>query len=187
MMRRHVFGRYNYRYSDNYPRAEDYELWTRMIEHCTFANIDEVLYQYRQHDRQLDSNCLSDKKSSSDRIRAINLRRLGLLFSEKELKLHNQLASRSYDVSICFLTTAESWFLKIEDANKKSGIFDVVFLKKILAEKWWDICSHSQVLGLSGWRVFSSSPLRYWAQLSRLDLVKFWLKCVLAGGGKNAH
>lgn len=187
MIRRKVFFDDNYRYSANYPRAEDYELWTRMIDHYSFANIDEILYRYRQYGLGSDPDNQENKKKSADRIRALNLMKLECVISEKELELHNQLASHKYGASLGFLTAAEKWLLKIEHANEKSGVFDAVYLKKVLAEKWWDICNRSQVLGLSGWRVFSNSPLSYGAQLSRLDFAKFWLKCVLAGGGKDAQ
>lgn len=36
-------------YDPDYPTAEDYELWTRLIFKTEFANLDEVLLHYRRH------------------------------------------------------------------------------------------------------------------------------------------
>ncbi len=36
-------------YDDEFVRAQDYELWTRIVGHVQFHKVDEVVYRYRKH------------------------------------------------------------------------------------------------------------------------------------------
>ena len=47
MFRKALFDKYQLRYDPAYKHAEDYELWTRVINHTQIANLQEVLLKYR--------------------------------------------------------------------------------------------------------------------------------------------
>ena len=49
MMRKSVLDKYKLRYDGRYRHAEDYELWLRMIRYTRFANLPDVLLNYRWH------------------------------------------------------------------------------------------------------------------------------------------
>lgn len=49
MMRRSVLERFQLRYDERYPCAEDYELWTRFVRFSQIANLQEILVNYRWH------------------------------------------------------------------------------------------------------------------------------------------
>ncbi len=51
MMRKKAIN--NYQYDINYQAAEDYELWTRLINVTKFYNIQESLLRYRFHDTNM--------------------------------------------------------------------------------------------------------------------------------------
>lgn len=52
MFRTQIFQEFNLRYRSSYVRAQDYELWTRMLTIVKGANLNETLVQYRLHDEQ---------------------------------------------------------------------------------------------------------------------------------------
>ena len=52
MMRKSFLEQYNLEYKLDYPTAEDYELWTRAVRYTDMYNIQEVLFEYRDHDTQ---------------------------------------------------------------------------------------------------------------------------------------
>ena len=37
-------------YDDEFVRAQDYELWTRIVGHAKFRFVDEIVYRYRKHE-----------------------------------------------------------------------------------------------------------------------------------------
>ena len=55
MMRAETLRKFNFRYNPRYVRAQDYELWTRMLMSVEGANLDESLVQYRLHEKQAGS------------------------------------------------------------------------------------------------------------------------------------
>ena len=50
MLRKKSFDMYNLRYNKEFNSAEDYELWSRAIGYLKFANLQEVLLNYRWHE-----------------------------------------------------------------------------------------------------------------------------------------
>lgn len=55
MVRRALFEKYGL-YNSEYDGAEDYELWLRWSKYTQFANIGQVLLNYRLHDRSVSFN-----------------------------------------------------------------------------------------------------------------------------------
>lgn len=43
-------------YRDNYPHAEDYDLWLRILEHYEIDNLPDALLHYRRHEDQVSSH-----------------------------------------------------------------------------------------------------------------------------------
>lgn len=52
MMRKSFLEKYDLKYKLDYPTAEDYEFWTRAVRYTNMYNIQEVLFEYREHDTQ---------------------------------------------------------------------------------------------------------------------------------------
>lgn len=55
MFRSKVLKDNNLHYSENYEPAEDYKLWTDLIQYGKLANIEDVLLYYRVHKKQTSS------------------------------------------------------------------------------------------------------------------------------------
>lgn len=56
-----------------YSTCEDYDLWSRLASAgATFANLEEVLFQYRLHDLQMKSTHLRDTLGAMKQIRQLN-------------------------------------------------------------------------------------------------------------------
>ena len=53
MIRRAVLDEYNLRYNPDYETCEDYELWTRVLQHAQIHNIPDRLLKYRVHGNNL--------------------------------------------------------------------------------------------------------------------------------------
>ena len=52
IMRREVLIKHHFIYNEKYEPAEDYDLWTRILEVADIENLPEVLLQYRRHAQQ---------------------------------------------------------------------------------------------------------------------------------------
>ncbi len=66
MWRQRSFEKYNLYYNQDAFPAEDYDLWSRAIFHCTLVNIPQVLYKYRIHGVQVTKTDIRSAKKSKD-------------------------------------------------------------------------------------------------------------------------
>ena len=55
MLHKSFFDKYNLRYNEQYKHAEDYELWVKASKYMKFANIQEVLLDYRWSDSNIST------------------------------------------------------------------------------------------------------------------------------------
>ncbi len=69
MIRKSTLDKYDFKYNEEHKNAEDYGLWLNMMEKTKFANLPEVLLNYRLHE-----NNISVASSKEQVDMAINLR-----------------------------------------------------------------------------------------------------------------
>jgi len=75
-----------------FPSAGLFELWSRLMDCCVFANIGSVLLYYRLHDQSVGRLATDKQLASATAVRKQMLQKLGFEPTEKELALHNDLA-----------------------------------------------------------------------------------------------
>ena len=69
MLRKSVLDVNDLRYDCNYEKAEDYELWVRILQHSRGVNISEPLLRYRHHSFQVTQTNQLRLTAISNRVR----------------------------------------------------------------------------------------------------------------------
>lgn len=92
VMRAAFIKSHKLRYSEDYPYAEDYELWCRCSTFCLYENISEALVQYRHHKESVSKAFDIHQRLSARKVLAAHLYRLGLKASPEEMNCHMQFA-----------------------------------------------------------------------------------------------
>lgn len=137
-IRKEVFTAYALKYNKQYEPAEDYDLWTRVLEEGRIENLPDVLLLYRRHDQQQSIYRLKHLMEAAVEIRS---RQLSKLIS---------FVDKTYDVlfAIDVLTkqtisltgiTIKKMFLLLTDmyeSNALKKIFDKKILYQYLREIW---------------------------------------------------
>jgi glycosyltransferase involved in cell wall biosynthesis len=77
MMRRSVLEQSGCMYREEARHSEDTDLWSRLLGHTRFANIPEVLLDYRVHDRQVTVEHAAQVRRVFDRSRERVLKHIG--------------------------------------------------------------------------------------------------------------
>jgi glycosyltransferase involved in cell wall biosynthesis len=75
-------------YSENRSSAQDYDLWSRMIDKLKFANIPEVLLLYRVHNEQIGSAKKAEQDNNANLVRINNLSTIGINLTEQEKQIY---------------------------------------------------------------------------------------------------
>jgi len=163
MMRAVILKQHNLKYmTDRLYGEEDYDLWSRALFVTHFANIPEVLLQYRIHSSSISR---VNQQKLEEGVRTVVyprlLSRLGIEYSESDLYLHGQIGQNHFGTDLVFLKKARQWLEQLAIVNRHVNLIAPYALETELGDRWTQICSFSQE---QPWRVFLqilSSPLPY--------------------------
>lgn len=177
--RKKVLNNNGLNYNEEFRCAQDYELWSRMKNFTIMNNIQKSLVFYRSHGNQVTNVSNGDQKNSAKKVRKNLLNELGVVFSQEEMDLHNQISQNEIERSKYFLKKVEEWLIKLKVANDKNEIFDKKGFNKILLDKWLLTCKYCANLGSWSWKEFNNSPLHSGDMLSKKDKMILFIKCLI--------
>jgi glycosyltransferase involved in cell wall biosynthesis len=179
MLRRDLFERHGLAYDGTMFPADDYDLWVRASRYMTLANVPQALLRYRLHPQQVVTKHDALKRQTARRIRTGQLTGLGLSPSEEEVNLHEALSLWKLAHTRERFSAAHAWLLKLIEANRASDIYPQAAFQRVLARRWSAICAGATHLGPWMLKTFWRSPLLDEAGLSRMELMKFCLRCAI--------
>ena len=117
-------------YSTSAAHAEDYELLTRLIPFLTFANVPEVLFYYRTHDKNIGTIFSKEQEFVTSLAQsALLTRALGLLPREDDMRIHRKLGQGNLGKSEQFQYLSEVWLNTLLEANEAKKAFSHESLK----------------------------------------------------------
>lgn len=95
MMRRFFLDRLSFVYDENFRSAQDYELWSRLRDHCDFYCLQQPLLWYREHEMSVSKQAkrVNLKRERVDKIYQF-LFDSSKLSGACSLKLHKQIVHR---------------------------------------------------------------------------------------------
>lgn len=143
-------------YDSTYTYAQDYELWCRAVRSLSLANVQEVLLVRRIHAGQIGQNCGNAQLEWAGAIRRRQLESLGLVPTEGQRVMHEQISTWTWPRTNAFVLEAETWLSVLRQANRTRGIFPEPAFSKVVGERWLAI-AQSVDPGLS--RRIWTSPL----------------------------
>ncbi|MEW4563917.1 glycosyltransferase [Bremerella sp. JC770] len=150
MLRRCLLARFDFRYDAFFEVAQDYDLWTRMIQKTRFANLPEVLLQYRceGQNNSFVKHTLRDQATYRIRKRFVEsiLEREA---TDDEASFHHRFAN-GHATDRESLENAEDWITTLRRANQMSRRCDAIQLKRVLAYLWCMNAAGKQI----AWRMF---------------------------------
>lgn len=177
MMRRSIIEKHKLMYRDQYPHAEDYDLWVRYSDVVKFANIPEVLLLYRIHDAQVSQAQTNEQKKSSDDIRGEIIHRLIPNALPEEIALHNRIACLDSDALRERLPEARQWLRRIILMNNMKCMFNRRAVEKLIHEVWFVLC-----IGIKNHRFRKAWSLLRSPAGSKPDKVLYSVKKLLLNG-----
>ena len=142
IIRASILRKYNLKYSNDHTHSEDYNLWSQLSEYSELTNTPQILLDYRVHPNQITGNnkLHAVKENTLHAIRTKHLRKLGILPTDEELKIHSIISNAESVSSILQLEQAEIWLNKIVIINKENGAMNSSYLNKIVLERWLRVC-----------------------------------------------
>lgn len=122
----------NITYNENYIFAQDYRMWVECAQKGELANVPEVLFKYRIHNKAVSSNKKSIQTECAKNIMAEQLGWLGLSLPENWEEIHYGLLTGRKPFDLRY----KKWIKLLLKHNKKHKVYNHKKSKKILLEKW---------------------------------------------------
>lgn len=142
--RKETFTKHKLKYNEDYTSAQDYELWSRVMDYVIFANIDEPLLFYRIHSDSITGNKLETQKVNSQKIR-------DYLFNKFEI------TGEPIDDS---LLNTEKWLLSVCDNSKLREYCSKEAIRNTFDKIWFAKCLENISGGWSIYKIYFTSKLR---------------------------
>lgn len=134
MLRRSVFQDNGLQYDHAFRHAEDYDLWVRAARFCQFANVPEVLLNYRIHPWQVSQLNSLEQADTAGRVRRVLLGELGLAPGAGEFEIHQRISTCSV-AGGDFFRRADDWLCSVYEANRQYHVYPEPELALVLAER----------------------------------------------------
>jgi len=91
ILRAETLSRNGLRYSTNARHAEDYDLWSRLIEYGRCVNLPQPLVRYRRHSQQTSLAHSAEQNAMATKISQRNLAKLGLPLADADVRALQRL------------------------------------------------------------------------------------------------
>ncbi len=162
MARTEILRRYRYR--NDYPRCQDYDLHVRLARGHKMANLPECLVYGRIHPQQITTQTTELGDDRKQEIVRGQLVELDASFTETDLIPHlnlSRLRKLGFTPDRAYLEWAEHWLIGLKQANQRTRRYDQRAFNGALSEKWLRACGAARrELGWEAVRIFLRSPLR---------------------------
>jgi len=132
-------------YDENYIHVEDYELWCRMSSKIKFANIPEVLLEYRYHSESIS---LKNKVIQNEFSFKVATNQLKLLLrrqniSKEEIELHKTILG--YNKNHCInIKNLVDWCFLLWKENNNTAQYSLQFFNRYLTFAWKTAINNSK-------------------------------------------
>jgi glycosyltransferase involved in cell wall biosynthesis len=144
MIRKEVLDTNGLNYNDQFSTAQDYELWSRMLEYTDFATFPEVLLKYRTHKKQVSVAKRQLQIEATVQIYRELLARLKMELTKDLETLHRQVAGFQFHQPKVDIGKIGAYFEALINANNKNQIFPRNSFAVFLSEYFYNMVNQSQ-------------------------------------------
>ncbi len=141
-----------FRYSEAFPRCQDYDLHARLSGRHTMVNLPDMLTCGREHEGRFTGATAALGEERKKAIQARLLDDLGVAWEAADLERHYLLsrARPGSHAGPAYLDWAEPWLHGLAAANRRRCRHDPIAFEAVLAQVWAVACWRTRKA--LGWR-----------------------------------
>ena len=177
MIRKRVLEKYNLIYDTSYIVAQDYDLWVRMFEYCSFANLPEPLLKYRTHKNQKSKISSGTSYSEMIRVLALLLEKMDFRFNRYDLSMHYKIVTGTSLNSLNKYKVFK-YLIRLRSQNRHKEMFDTGAFYRFIRLNWRRfMLENDQKLIYRLSLIFFLRTADYWEQIKKYYFIV--MKCIL--------
>lgn len=138
------------KYREDYPPAEDYDLWIRIAHKTRVINLTESLVKYRIHETNISKTQSERAERNILKIYKNQLEELGIYATQEELIIHKKIGNMDVEENNeTFFIQAKDWLELLHTKNQKIRFYKTLVFNDLLGEFWAEILSKNIDLSLA--------------------------------------
>jgi len=181
IIRKAVLDKNNIRYNEAFDQSQDYGLWIDMAKYCKFANIPEVLVNYRIHPLRITDKYRDTQLSNADIIRLKQVQNLGISISDEEKNTHlNFTKLKCERLSANEAYKLHNWLFKLINANHKTNSYNHIIFDNFLKSYWAKYVNNFNFsdYNIALMKAVMTSQFSDNYNITIIQKIKFILKCI---------
>ena len=135
MIRRRTLIINDLKYDPNFIVANDYDLWVRMFDYCTFANLPEPLLEYRVHSDQSSKLIIEKNIHETNKVLQILLNKIGVQTNDSSLLIYKKVFY-GYGIETLQISEVFKYLRKLRSSNIRNKTFDHYVFNEFIIGKW---------------------------------------------------
>lgn len=143
MLNGDLLRKHSLNYSPEFSKAQDYELWSRMVWEGQMSNLKEVLLCYRYSKQQ--ASCIASAEQVKNSVAMYNRMYFRLLGRKltKEEELFNQMFATKAKLSVDEFEKVKNWLDYLYPYILASNEFDKLYILRFFSLRFAVICRSS--------------------------------------------
>ena len=117
MIRKSTLVKHNLYYDPKFIIANDYDLWVRMFEYCSFANIPEPLVKHRVHHDQFSKKFGEKNSYETNKILKFLLKKIGVKTNDSSLIIYKKVFY-GYDFEDLYISEVFKYLRKLRSSGR---------------------------------------------------------------------
>jgi len=159
IIRKSVLIDNNIIFSFDFPHAEDYEFFYRVSRVSKLANLTDLLYKRRIHNKQVSKIYSETQKNKTLEIKFIQFQNINVDFNENQIEIFSEINYHHYKKNKEFLLETQNILEQLYDANQKSKVYDVARFSEYLKDLWVNVCTNLSSMGIEVYNIYNKSKL----------------------------
>ena len=135
VIRKSTLIKHNLNYDPKFIIANDYDLWVRMFEYCSFANIPEPLVKHRVHHDQFSKKFGEKNSYETNKILKILLKKIGVKTNDSSLIIYKKVFY-GYDFEDLVISEVFKNLRILRSLNLRNKTFEPDIFNEFLRLKW---------------------------------------------------
>jgi hypothetical protein len=142
MIRMETVNAGSLKFNPHFLHAEDYDFFDRLGEASKLTNIQEALYQIREHPCRVSTMFSEIQNKHSAEIKTRIFKRIGLDVQQEELDVYSRFMYQNYEQVGADKYLLKSLIDRLISANAKSKYLEPEFVRKELSVRFLHLCHH---------------------------------------------
>jgi len=170
MIRKSILEEFNLTYNETLTSSQDYELWSRIIEHTKVYNIPKVLVMYRVHNNQISTSKRNEQLKNETKIKKAIIKKLLPDISDNVILIHEKVVISTEKISAAEFSRYSEFLKKLVEANYIMKKYEPDCLRRAIQSLWVSALKRAPSLTIVP-LMWNSSFTKDYSWVKRLRLV----------------